>query len=122
MQFVSIDEMASNPTEKVVFRITVDKPTVDTKYGILMTSVPGTVTVRSLTNTSILRKHGLAMGDTILEVNGTKVDGAILARTLIADAPVGKLVLVAERNGGGLPANEMPLEELTPSAESTASV
>ena len=52
------------------FLVTVDKPTVSTTFGIVMTSMPGMVTVLSLLNSSALRKQGLAIGDRILKING----------------------------------------------------
>ena len=99
MQVVSISEWCPGASrEKAsMFRVAVEKPSVDTKFGIIMTSLCGVVTVRSLTPDSALKAQGLAVGDEILEINGVKVDGAVGARESIAAAPVGQLVLQAQR-------------------------
>ena len=78
--------------------LVVDKPSLDSKFGVTMTSYDGLVTVRSLDDDSALKREGLAVGDRILEINHQKADGA-RGRTsyLLATAPIGQLELLVQR-------------------------
>ena len=63
------------------FVVVVQKPTADTKFGVVLTSLhigddAGVVTVRSLADDSAMTEAGLAVGDEILAVNYKKVTGA----------------------------------------------
>ena len=75
--------------------ITVYKPNIDFKFGIVMTSFHGVLTVRSLANESALLREGLAVGDRILQINNRKPNGAEHACQMIAGA-FGKLVFLVQ--------------------------
>ena len=75
--------------------ITVYKPNIDFKFGIVMTSFHGVLTVRSLANESALLREGLAVGDRILQINNRRPNGAEHACQMIAGA-FGKLVFLVQ--------------------------